>query len=684
MTSVNFTRAAKVAAMAVTICTVLTHVMPRRARAARLIVMNKPLMNDPELVRFLQWCLPKLGLRWAGFRKVRGTVRKRLTRRIRELRLPDLAAYRERLKTDPDEWGRLEVMCRIPISRFYRDKAVYDFLAGESLPACAHAARLRKDQTVRVLSAGCASGEEPYTISLIWSLRLAERFPGVALHIAALDIDDIMLSRAKTACYAVGSFKDLPSDLREKGFEPIEGLYCLREAFRRSVNLQKADIRQGLPDGPFDLILCRNTAFTYFDDDAQKAVFSDFDTKLRASGYLVIGGHESLPGTASGFERMTAGLPVYRKTGQTLSNAADPQAAFRHQLVLDGSHGEGGGQILRSALSLAAITGRPARIEKIRALRRKPGLAAQHLTAVRAVAILCGAQVRGDAIGSSELDFSPQGPVQAGAYDFDVAAARKGGSAGSAPLVLQAMLVPLALCDGPSQVTLRGGTHVPWSPSFDFIRDVWLAALGRIGISAGIKLDSWGWYPAGGGQIGCAIAGGASEIRPVSLLDRGKFHRVTGRAVAAHLPVHIAARMADRATDLLAQEGIAATIEAEAVESVSSGAGIFLTAHYENVHCGFAGHGKRGKPAEEVAADTVELVLSHRRSRAALDVHLADQLILPLALATGPSEYSVERLTRHIETHAWLVEQFGLARVTLSQQADGTGVVRIMPESQVN
>ena len=115
--------------------------MPRRSGIARLARMNKPLMNDPELVRFLQWCLPKLGLRWAGFRKVRGTVRKRLTRRIRELKLPDLAAYRDRLEIDPCEWNWLEVMCRIPISRFYRDKAVYDFLAGEVLPACAQSVR---------------------------------------------------------------------------------------------------------------------------------------------------------------------------------------------------------------------------------------------------------------------------------------------------------------------------------------------------------------------------------------------------------------------------------------------------------------------------------------------------------------------------------------------------------------
>lgn len=313
MTSVNFVGVANIAASTATIGYLLTHIMPRLDRVARLRRMNKTLMNDPELVRFLQWCLPKLGLVWAGFRKLRGTVRKRLNRRIRELKLSDLAAYRERLETDPDEWGRLEVMCRIPISRFYRDKAVYDFLADGVLPACAQAARLRKGQTVRVLSAGCASGEEPYTISLIWTLRLAKDFPSIALEITAIDIDDTMLSRARTACYAAGSLKDLPSDLREKGFESAEGLYCLRDAFCHSVSLRKADIRQGPPDGPFDLILCRNTAFTYFDDAAQKAAFSGFDAKLRSNGYLVIGGHEALPGEARAYVRLTAGLTVYRK-----------------------------------------------------------------------------------------------------------------------------------------------------------------------------------------------------------------------------------------------------------------------------------------------------------------------------------------------------------------------------------
>ena len=198
--------------------------MSRLSRAATVPKMSETLVSDVEIVRFLQWCLPKVGLRWAGFRKVRGTVRKRLIRRIRELGLPDLAAYRRKLETDPPEWRHLEALCRIPISRFYRDRTVYDFLSDAVLPGCAEAARSRKDRMVRTLAAGCASGEEPYTISLIWALRLAKTFADVSLHITALDVDDTMLRRAKTACYAAGSLKDLPPDLGVGGFERKDGL----------------------------------------------------------------------------------------------------------------------------------------------------------------------------------------------------------------------------------------------------------------------------------------------------------------------------------------------------------------------------------------------------------------------------------------------------------------------------
>lgn len=284
--------------------------------------MNRQLIDDQALVNFLRWCLPKLGLRWAGFRKVRSTVRKRLTRRIRELGLPDLPAYRRKLEADPSEWSELEIMCHIPISRFYRDRAVFDYIADQVLPACADVARSRSDRTLRVLSSGSASGEEPYTISLIWSVRLTQAWPDIALQILALDIDTIMMRRAAQACYGAGSIKELPPDLATEGFELRDGLYCLRHQFRVSVSLRQTDIRQGVPDGPFELILCRNTAFTYFDPSAQEAVLAQFDAKLDRHGYLVIGAHETLPSAAGHYARTEPGLPIYRRREVTAKPVA--------------------------------------------------------------------------------------------------------------------------------------------------------------------------------------------------------------------------------------------------------------------------------------------------------------------------------------------------------------------------
>ena len=178
------------------------------------------------------------------------------------------------------------------------------------------------------------------------------------------------------------------------------------------------------------------------------------------------------------------------------------------QLRLDGSHGEGGGQILRTALALSAMTGRAIRVEKIRAERKNPGLAAQHLTAVRALGTICGAEVGGDRIGSQELTFSPKSAPQSGDYLFDVSEAREGGSAGSATLLLQALVIPLASAEGDSTLTLRGGTHVAWSPPFDYVEDVFLPALSRMGWRVEAELMRWGWFPAGGGEMRVRIHGG--------------------------------------------------------------------------------------------------------------------------------------------------------------------------------
>jgi RNA 3'-terminal phosphate cyclase (ATP) len=348
-------------------------------------------------------------------------------------------------------------------------------------------------------------------------------------------------------------------------------------------------------------------------------------------------------------------------------------------LLIDGSHGEGGGQILRTALSLSAITGRPFRIAQIRANRRNPGLAAQHLTAVRAAAALCSAHTVGDTLASQELDFIPTAPVSAGDYIFDVALAREGGSAGAVSLVLQTVLLPLALASGRSSVTVRGGTHLPQSPPVDYLCDIWLPMLNRLGIDAAVTLDAWGWFPAGKGQIRAVIKGSVAATAPLDLLSRGPLRRVKGRAVAANLPAHIPQRMADRASSLLEPLGAALDIRPERVRAVSPGAGIFLTSEYEHVSAGFSCLGAIGKSSEAVAEEAAALVLQHHASGAAVDRHLGDQLLLPLCIARGPSRYSVEAVTRHLKTNLWVIEKFGAAAVETEQAASRTGTVTVTP-----
>ncbi len=333
-------------------------------------------------------------------------------------------------------------------------------------------------------------------------------------------------------------------------------------------------------------------------------------------------------------------------------------------LVIDGAYGEGGGQILRTALSLAAIMTRPIQIENIRAGRKNPGLAAQHLTAVRAAAMICEARLTGDKLGSTQLRFEPQAPPVAGLYEFDVAQAREGGSAGAATLVLQTVLLPLALATDTSIVTVKGGSHVPWSPSFHYLRDVYLPMLARLGLRAEAKLKAWGWYPAGQGEIELTVSGSANlrltpsknivEIDP----DRGELKQIKGVAVASSLPAHIAQRMRDRAMNLLAQAALPATIEPQRARSVSPGAGIFLTAEYESSLAGFSVLGKKGKPSEQVAEEAVNELLAFHRSGATLDTHLTDQLILPAVIAGLCGTVRAENLSQHTLTNIWVVEEF--------------------------
>jgi RNA 3'-terminal phosphate cyclase (ATP) len=333
-----------------------------------------------------------------------------------------------------------------------------------------------------------------------------------------------------------------------------------------------------------------------------------------------------------------------------------------NMLVINGAYGEGGGEILRTSLTLATILTKPIRIDNIRAGRERPGLAAQHLTAVRAAAMICDAHIVGDKLGSTQLIFEPQSPPIAGSYEFDVAEAREGGSAGAATLILQTVLVPLALTKKVSTVTVRGGTHVPWSPSFHYLHDVYLPAAASLGVQATAKLLSWGWYPIGDGEITITV----SEKSALGYLGqsagtwqaRGPLKEIRGLAVASSLPAHIAQRMRNRAFNLLEQAGLPATIEPQRVRSASPGAGIFLTSEYESIRAGFDALGRKGKPAEQVAEEAVNDLLAFHYGDATLDKHLADQLILLLALSGLSGSVKVEQLTPHAITNLWVVEQF--------------------------
>jgi chemotaxis protein methyltransferase CheR len=232
-------------------------------------------MRDADCVDFLQWALPRLGLRWPGFRKVRRQVCRRIARRLVELGLADAAAYRTYLESHAEEWSRLDGLCRITISRFWRDPAVFESLRDDVLPSLG--------PTVKAWSAGCASGEEPY------SVVLAAADAGVAVRVVATDVDATLLDRARSACYPESSLRDLPAMLRARAFE--DG--CLRPAYREPVEFLRHDLRSGAPDGSFDLVLCRNLVFTYFAEERQTEVGARLARSLRPGGALVVGAHEA-------------------------------------------------------------------------------------------------------------------------------------------------------------------------------------------------------------------------------------------------------------------------------------------------------------------------------------------------------------------------------------------------------
>ena len=353
-------------------------------------------------------------------------------------------------------------------------------------------------------------------------------------------------------------------------------------------------------------------------------------------------------------------------------------------IVLDGSQGEGGGQILRTALSLSAITGKPFTVVKVRAGRLKPGLRPQHREATRAVARIVDAEVIGDEVGSSRLEFRPRRKPVPGDWTLDV------GTAGSTPLLLQTVCWPLALAGAPSLVTLRGGTHQDHAPSFHYLALVWAPAVARMGFKLGLELQAAGFYPEGGGEFTARIEP-AHPMPPLDLRHRGTLLDVEVVSMVGGLGYEIVDRQAARALRGLREAGIAAEAERVPVPSrISKGGHVLVVSTFERTRSGHGAVSARERSPEQIADEAVKAFRAHLAGGAAVDLHLADQLLLPAALvASGhvpappgvlpATRYTVAAVTKHLTTNAAVIRRFLDVEVSILGREEEEGEVRVQP-----
>jgi len=337
-------------------------------------------------------------------------------------------------------------------------------------------------------------------------------------------------------------------------------------------------------------------------------------------------------------------------------------------IPLDGAQGEGGGQILRTALALSAATGQGFRVERIRASRLRPGLRPQHLAAVRAAAMSCGAEVHGAFDGSPDLRFQP-GPVAAGEFRFDI------GTAGAATLVLQAVLPVLATASAPSRVDVTGGTHVPRSPGYHFLSRHWAEVVGRLGLGVRLRLERAGFYPRGEGLVRADVG---PWLRPATLdlTRRGPLVAVRGVAGAARIRGDVARRAADAARALLWEERrLESEWEVVDVDAASPGAFLQAEAVFETGRAAFGLLGERGLRAERLGERAARRVLKFiEDEEAVVDPWLADQLALPLAIAGGGGRLQTSEVTSHLETVAAVLRQFGVPASTWGRRGGPGGL----------
>jgi RNA 3'-terminal phosphate cyclase (ATP) len=353
-------------------------------------------------------------------------------------------------------------------------------------------------------------------------------------------------------------------------------------------------------------------------------------------------------------------------------------------IVLDGSEGEGGGQILRTALSLSAVTGRPFAITRVRANRPKPGLRPQHREAARAMARIVDAELSGDEVGSSRLEFRPRRRATPGDWAFDI------GTAGSTPLLFQTVCWPLALAGGPSTLTLRGGTHQDHAPSFHYLALVWAPAVARLGFRVELELQAAGFYPEGGGELTARIEP-AHAMPPLDLRHRGTLQEVEVLSVVGGLGFEIAERQAARALRGLRDLGVAAEAQRVPVPAHHSRGGhVLVVASFERTRAGHGAVGGRDRSPEETADVAVTAFGAYLSGGAAVDRHLGDQLLLPAALGAAGllppppgvvpgARYTVAAVTNHLTTNAAVIRRFLDVDVAIVGREESEGEVRVQP-----
>ena len=340
-------------------------------------------------------------------------------------------------------------------------------------------------------------------------------------------------------------------------------------------------------------------------------------------------------------------------------------------IKIDGSQGEGGGQLVRSALTLSLLTGDRVQIDNIRANRPNPGLSHQHLAAVKAAQTIGKGEVNGGKLGSTKLEFHPR-TIKPGRYRFNI------GTAGATTLVLQTVFLPLSVAKATSSIKITGGTHVPWSPSYDYMEMQWLPYMNKLGFEAHISLDLAGFYPKGGGQIQGRIKP-IDSIYPLEILDRGPLKQIRGISAVANLDRRIAERQRNQVIRRLGDKYKLNDIRVRQLPSNFKGTIMLLLGEFEFSQCCYFSLGKPGKPAERVADEAINALESFMATNGVIDEYLADQLLLPLAFASGRSRFRSAKLTNHLITNADLIKKFINVEIDIDGVIGQPGLVTVQP-----